>query len=314
MTESSAYHTPVLVREVHDALCKNKNGIYIDATLGGGGHFRAMARSLESGATLIGIDRDPDAVTWNRDHAIESNATIIIENARFSEVGQLCAKYSIVSIDGALLDLGVSSFQIDRADRGFSFMQECGLDMRMNAREGERAGDLIGRLSVDELADVLASYGEIRNAPRMASTIKNGISGSATSFDLRECLAREYGDHLKFKILAKVFMALRIAVNNELDELRHFLESMPALLSEGGRLAVISYHSLEDRIVKDFFRNNEPHCICPKAALRCTCGNPGRLKRITRKPITATEQEVAANPRSRSARLRIVEKLPGESL
>lgn len=314
MIDSSAYHTPVLAREVHDALCKKKNGIYIDATLGGGGHFRALARCLEAGATLIGIDRDPDAVAWNRDHPVESSATIIIENIRFSEVGKLCDKYSIASIDGVLLDLGVSSFQIDRTERGFSFMQECELDMRMNAHEGERALDLIGRLSVDELTDVLASYGEIRNASRMALTIKNGASGLATSFDLRECLEREYGEHLKFKILAKVFMALRIAVNDELGELQRLLKSMPARLSAGGRLAIISYHSLEDRIVKDFIRTHEPHCICPKSALRCTCGNPGQLKRITRKPIVPTEQEVENNPRARSARLRIAEKLPGERL
>ena len=309
MIDSSAYHTPVLVEEVCDALCRKNNGVYIDATLGGGGHFSALAKRLGQDAMLVGIDRDPDAVSWNRLHPVTGSATVIIENARFSEVGQVCDKNGIVSVDGVLLDLGVSSFQIDNAGRGFSFMQECGLDMRMNAHKGEQARDLIGRLSADELASVLERYGEVRNARRMAAAIKNYPDRILTSSDLKHCLGREYGEQLHYKVLAKVFMALRIAVNDELSELRRFLESITALLSTGGRIAVISYHSLEDRIVKDFFRGNEPHCICPKAALRCTCGTPGVLKRITRKPVVASGHEITRNPRSRSARLRIAEKL-----
>jgi 16S rRNA (cytosine1402-N4)-methyltransferase len=314
MTGQSDYHIPVLSREVRDALCKRKNGCYVDATLGGGGHFRALAAELSAEATLIGIDRDPDAVVWNRRHPATTAATVVLEHARFSEVAAICRNHAITSVDGVLLDLGVSSFQIDQPERGFSFMQECSLDMRMNAQEGERATDLITRLSVDDLAHVLATYGEVRNAGRMARVIKNGAGSITTSAGLRECLAREYGVQLKYKVLAKVFMALRIAVNDELGELRRFLAAMPELLANGGRIAVISYHSLEDRIVKEFFRENEPHCICPKAALRCTCGTPGRLKRISRKAISAAEDEIVVNPRARSARLRIAEKIPGGTL
>ena len=309
MTEISEYHVPVLCREVVDALCNRKNGCFIDATLGGGGHFRALARTLGDGATLVGIDRDTDAVTWNRRHPAETDASVYLEHARFSEITRICEKLSLPSVDGVLVDLGVSSFQIDRPERGFSFMQGCGLDMRMNTRDGEQAMDLIARLSVEELAEVLASYGEIRNARRMAVTIKDSPEAIRTSTDLQTVLAREYGGQFRYKVLARIFMALRIAVNDELGELRTFLAAIPDLLADGGRVAVISYHSLEDRMVKEFFRNNEPHCVCPQSALRCTCGRPGRLKRVNRKAIVASEEEIADNPRARSARLRIAEKI-----
>ena len=267
-----------------------------------------IAQQLLSGATLVGIDRDPDAIRWNREHPVKSDAAVIVEQARFSEVIAVLDKYAVGSVDGALIDLGVSSFQIDSATRGFSFMQQCDLDMRMNSTAGMSASDLINHSSVDELADILEKYGEIRNAPRMAAAIKRAECVPQTSEQLRKCLSAEYGSDVKFKVLAKVFMALRIAVNDELSELEHFLQAIVFRMKEGARLAVISYHSLEDRIVKRFFRENEPHCICPKEALFCTCGKPGLLKRITRKAVTASPQEVNINPRSRSARLRVAEK------
>ena len=310
MTETSDYHVPVLCREVVDALCNGKNGCFIDATLGGGGHFSALARKLSTGATLIGIDRDADAIEWNRRNPTATAASVHLEHARFSEITRICETLSISSVDGVLIDLGVSSFQIDHPERGFSFMQECGLDMRMNTREGAPAMDLIDRFSVEELAGVLATYGEIRNARRMAMAIKSSPEAIRSSSALRTCLTREYGQ-LKYKVLARVFMALRIAVNDELGELRTFLAAIPELLADGGRIAVISYHSLEDRMVKEFFRNNEPHCICPSSVLRCTCGRPGKLKRVNRKAIVASEDEIAVNPRARSARLRIAEKIAG---
>jgi 16S rRNA (cytosine1402-N4)-methyltransferase len=311
MIDRDRYHVPVLSHEVCDFLCRNKRGIYVDATLGGGGHFAMIARQLQDDAILIGIDRDPDAVAWNRAHPVDSKATVVVEQACFSQIASILDKHKIDGIDGALLDLGVSSFQIDTADRGFSFMQPCDLDMRMNPREGTRARDLIERYSTEELADVLGMYGEVKNGSRMASAIKQSEKVPQTSDDLRDCLRKEYGSHLKFKVLSKVFMALRIAVNDELNELRRFLTSIVMYLKDGARVAVISYHSLEDRMVKEFFRNEESHCICPPEALFCTCGKPGRLKRITRKPIVASHQEITRNPRSRSARLRVAEKRTG---
>jgi 16S rRNA (cytosine1402-N4)-methyltransferase len=310
MTDVS-YHVPVLSNEVINLLCHAKQGVYLDATLGGGGHFGMMARMLETGATLIGVDRDPDAVAWNRDHPAASPATIIVEQGRFSEIRDILDRNHIGAIDGALADLGVSSFQIDTSERGFSFMRECELDMRMNPHTGESAADLLDRLSVDELAVVLETYGEVRNAPRMAAALKKAVP-LRTSIAVRECLAREYGAEMKYKVLAKVFMALRIAVNDELNELRGFLAAMLDVLADGGRLAVMSYHSLEDLLVKEFFRANEQHCTCPNEALLCTCGTPGRLKRITRKPVLASASELELNPRSRSVRLRVAEKLPAK--
>ncbi|MBN1576737.1 MAG: 16S rRNA (cytosine(1402)-N(4))-methyltransferase RsmH [Chitinispirillaceae bacterium] len=306
------YHTPVLSQEVCEVLCsKNKKGVVLDATLGGGGHFNMIARQLESGAKLIGLDRDPDAVAGNREHPVDSRATIIIEQGRFSQIKEILGKHAIKKVDGVIADLGVSSFQIDNVDRGFSFMRECGLDMRMNQHEGETASKLIDRLSVGELSDILETCGEVRNAPRMAAALKNAPMPLRTSGDLRECLNREYGRQLPYKVLAKVFMAIRISLNDEINELRRFLESIVPLLAAGGRIAVISYHSIEDRIVKSFFRSQERHCICPEAALFCSCGRPGQLKRITKSPIFASVQEIEQNPRARSARLRAAEKESG---
>ncbi len=309
MTRSDdCYHIPVLGEEVSNILCVNRKGVFVDATLGGGGHFKMLAERLTSENILVGIDRDPDAIAWNRNHPVRSSASIIIEQGRFSQVKEILLKHGILSIDGVIADLGVSSFQIDTTERGFSFMKNCRLDMRMNPDEGESAAELIGRVTTEQLASILENMGEIRNAFRMATAIKSAARPVQTTSDLLECLKEEYGGSLRYKVLAKLFMALRIAVNNELEELRKFLEATTELLSEGGRIAVISYHSLEDRIVKDFFRSNEHTCICPREVSICSCGRPGRLKRITRKPVFASEKEIERNPRARSARLRVAEK------
>lgn len=311
MDRETQYHVPVLGREVCTALCHKKNGTILDATLGGGGHFRMIAKKLTSGATLVGIDRDPDAIAWNRKHPVTTRANVIIEQARFSEIKDVLQKYGINKIDGVIVDLGVSSFQLDSPERGFSFMEDCKLDMRMNPDEGESAGELINRLSVDELTEILSEFGEVRNAPRMARAMKNAKRPLKTSGDLDACLSGEYGGGLRYKVLAKVYMALRIAVNGELRELRLFLKSALSFLADGARIAVIAYHSLEDRIVKEFFREHEPHCVCPRETPACTCGCPGQLKRINRKPIKASVQEVFYNTRARSARLRIAEITTG---
>lgn len=308
MSYGSTYHVPVLAVPVVEMLCVKKDGVFVDGTLGGGGHFDALAQQLGSAATLFGIDRDADAIAHNRNRSHTTAAQIYFEQSTFSEVAAVLQKYGIRGIDGILLDLGVSSFQIDTATRGFSFMQECELDMRMNRDTGITARELLASLSVEELAAILENYGEVRNAPRMARTLKMNHVPLQTSGDLRECLSREYGENMKYKVLAKVFMALRIAVNDELGELQRLLVAATSLLNKNGRIAVITYHSLEDRIVKEYFRQEEPHCICQRGALMCTCGTPGSLKRITRKPVIASDREIAQNPRSRSARLRVAER------
>lgn len=302
------YHKPVLADEAVALLCGQDRTVFVDGTLGGGGHFDALGEKLGHDAILIGIDRDPDAVNFNISRQHPTSARIIIEQCCFSELDKVVQKHGILQVHGILLDLGVSSFQIDNSHRGFSFMQDCTLDMRMNPVKGIPAHELIKVSSVSELGGILKNYGEVRNALRMAECIKAFGRKIHTSGDLKECLAGEYGGDLKYKILAKVFMALRIAVNDELGELERTLETGISVLAPGGRMAVITYHSLEDRIVKEFFRGHEPHCTCPKAALMCTCGRPGDLTRITRKPVTAGAEEVELNPRSRSALLRVVEK------
>lgn len=307
MSAEKFYHEPVLKDEVCTLLITDKSGCYLDCTLGGGGHFRAIAGRLSSDAVIIGIDRDMDAINWSRNNIPENGPKMIIEQSQFSQFDNVLKKHNIELLNGALLDLGVSSFQIDKVERGFTYMQDSNLDMRMNTSEGIPASELIEKSTEDELATILAEYGEVHNAARMARVIK-AKEGLKTSSDLRRCLTQEYGPNLQIKVLAKVFQALRIAVNDELGELKTFLDKITRYLVPGGRLAVIAYHSLEDRIVKDFIREQELGCICPIDAPYCTCNKQVLLKRVTKKAVQASEEEINRNPRSRSARLRVAQK------
>ncbi|MCX7726007.1 MAG: 16S rRNA (cytosine(1402)-N(4))-methyltransferase RsmH [Chitinispirillaceae bacterium] len=306
--EIHSYHIPVLADMVCNLLCVNKRGIYVDVTLGGGGHLRKMAEVLDREAVLVGIDRDSFAIEWNQSHPIREGASVLLRQGCFSELEEILASYKIKKVDGIFADLGVSSFQIDNRERGFSFMQECSLDMRMNPKDELTAKELLEKLSEEELSNVLDNYGEIHHSKRMAKAIKKNLPIN-TSFELRECLRREYGKEFEYKTVAKIFMALRIAVNDELNQLKALLESSVRLLNKGGRIGVISYHSLEDRIVKDFFRDNESRCICPVELPLCNCGRPGKLIRITKKPILPSEEEIKHNRRARSARLRVAERI-----
>lgn len=308
MSTDKFYHEPVLKEEVCSLLITDKSGCYIDCTLGGGGHFRAVAEHLSSEAILIGIDRDVDAINWNMERLTENGPSIIIEQSRFSDFDGVLQKHSIKKVHGVLLDLGVSSFQIDSVSRGFTYMQDSVLDMRMNPSEGISASELLDQSSEEELAAILAEYGEVHNARRMARTIKACSGSLKTSADLRNCLQKEYGPNLQIKVIAKVFQALRIAVNDELGELKRFLSKIIDFLIPGGRLAVIAYHSLEDRIVKEFIREQEQGCICPKNVPYCTCQKKVLLKRVTKKAVQATDLEISRNPRSRSARLRVAQR------
>ena len=310
MIESSAYHAPALLEEVRSLIPHTAGGVYLDGTLGGGGHFRAMAGKLDSTATLIGIDRDKEAIEWNLAHPPASRARIIIEQGRFSMFDRTLQKHGIPQLNGILLDLGVSSHQIDSAGRGFSYLHEGDLDMRMDPDAGIPASAFIRTATESELAKVLRDYGEVDGAERIAGAIKAEAMRHpiVTSIDLREAVSKALSGNLSIKLLAKIFQALRIAVNDELGELKRFLGKVLDFLSPGGRLAVISYHSLEDRMVKEYMREHERICICPPEAPRCTCSRDPLFKRITKKAIKASEQEIAMNRRSRSARLRVVER------
>ncbi len=310
----SDYHIPVLVHEVLDLLSIKENGTYLDGTLGGGGHFRALADRLSEKGTIIGIDRDSQALDNISSRTSNLKPKVVLQKSRFASFDQVLEDNGIGKLDGVLVDLGVSSKQIDAAERGFSYMQEADLDMRMDQSEGITARELLKSVDEGELARILGEYGEIRNPQRMAGVIKEYLKQHEinTSSDLRACIESEYGKNIKIQIFAKLFQALRIAVNRELEELQVFLAKSVKFLAAGGRLAVISYHSLEDRIVKEFIREAEESCICPPELPVCSCSKPVYLKRVNRKAVTASEQEIAVNPRSRSARLRVAERTETE--
>jgi len=259
-----------------------------------------------------GIDRDGEAVERARRSSFDGvNAEIIIEQARFSEFDAVLGKYNIEKVQGLFVDLGVSSRQIDEPARGFMYMKDAPLDMRMDQSGGMTAAEFLKNSGEEELADVFGRYGEVKNAPRLARAVKEFMRGGGmeTSADLKNCIKKEYGERADIKLLAKLFQALRITVNGELAELKTFLEKSITYLAKDGRLAVISYHSLEDRIVKDFFRKAEASCVCDPNQPVCTCGKQVLLKRVNRKAVTASDEEIKRNPRSRSARLRVAERV-----
>jgi 16S rRNA (cytosine1402-N4)-methyltransferase len=304
------YHTPVLVDECIEGLNIRPGGIYLDGTLGGGGHFKAIAEKLGNDGILIGIDRDPDSIACVRNLVAETETRIITGQSEFSGFDGFLDANGIDRIDGFLLDLGVSSHQIDAPERGFSYLKDGPLDMRMNRAKGRPASDLIASLTAEELAEMFREYGEVENPRRLARVIfeKNRTSAIQTTGDFRNCLLAEYGS-VSMKLLSKSFQALRIAVNGELDQLRLVLDKAVNRLRIGGRLVVISYHSLEDRIVKNFFRTKENGCICPREIPMCVCGKTAILKRVNRKSIRPSDLEIAANRRARSARLRVAEMI-----
>ena len=310
----SGYHVPVLLNETLSLLVTNKDGIYIDGTLGGGGHFRAIAGTLSDKGTAIGIDRDEDAINnVNNISFADVKANVIIEHSRFSQFDSVLQKHGIDKVYGLFVDLGVSSRQIDEPKRGFMYMKESDLDMRMDQGKGKTARELLEESSESELARILEKYGEIRNSRRMAAVIKSYMKHNKllTSSDLKVCITKEYGANVKIQVFAKLFQALRIAVNSELEELAVFLDKSVKYLAEGGRLAVISYHSLEDRMVKEFMRKASQECECAPEVPVCKCRKVVLFKRITKKSVAAAEEEIAKNPRSRSARLRVAERTAG---
>ncbi len=305
------YHVPVMPSECIEGLAIKPDGTYLDCTLGGGGHFREIATRLNSSGTAVAVDRDTDAVQWVKAHPPRTEARTIIALDRFSNFDSVLRKNNVTEVDGILMDLGISSRQIDDKERGFAYMGTSPLDMRMDRRMPVSASELLSSEGESELTRILGEYGEVGNPGRMAAAIVRYRRSSPlkSSDDLRTCLESEYGANVKIKVLAKVFQALRIAVNEELRELTSALEKSVDVLSKGGRLVVLSYHSLEDRIVKTFIRREENPCICPAGAPRCVCDKVVKFKRVNRKPITATPAEITANPRARSARLRIAVKV-----
>ena len=306
-------HRSVLLDECMDGLDIKPDGIYVDGTAGGAGHSSEIVKRLESGR-LVAIDQDETAVAvaTERLNALGKNTTVVRSN--FCELASVCRSLGIDEIDGVLLDLGVSSYQLDTAERGFSYSADAPLDMRMDNRCSLSAYDVVNTYSAEELRRILYDYGEERFAPRIASAIvaRRQNSPIETTGELVDIIksaipaaAREGGHHPA----KRTFQAIRIEVNGELDVIAPAIKSAVELMNSGGRIAIITFHSLEDRIVKQTFADLASGCTCPRDFPVCVCGKKPLIKVISRKPVLPSKEELEANPRSRSAKLRIAEKI-----
>lgn len=307
-------HVSVLKNECIDGLQIKSSGTYVDGTFGGGGHAMEIISRLNGNGRFIGIDQDQDAVENGRAklEPYKEKAQLVRDN--FSNIISIMKDLHIVSIDGILLDIGVSSYQLDTGERGFSYMHDAELDMRMDQRNPMTAKRMIAEYSEKELANIIKDYGEERWATRIAQFIvaERKNKPIETTGELVEVIkkavpkgARKDGPHPA----KRTFQALRIAVNNELGILEQAIEDMAGLLASGGRLCIITFHSLEDRIVKQTFHRLEHPCTCPPEFPVCVCGKKPSIRVITRKPILPSDEELEFNPRARSAKLRILEKL-----
>lgn len=308
---SSLYHIPVLASEVIDLLQPAPGRIFVDATLGGGGHSALL---LQGGATVIGFDRDPEAITQATERLkFYSNFSALPLN--FSRFEEGLKSLNVDLIDGLLLDLGVSSHQLDSSERGFSFKSSAPLDMRMDPHSGVSARELIDDIDEGELTSILLKFGEERYARSIARAIirerdRNG--GIDTTERLANIVSSAVPPHYRYGRInpaTRTFQALRISVNEELGALEKILECFWRHIKVGGRIAVISYHSLEDRLVKHSFKSLLGKCTCPPNIPVCRCGNVGILKLVNRKPILPSESEISLNPRARSAKLRVAERI-----
>jgi len=303
-------HVPVLYREVLIGLQVRPGGRYIDATVGAGRHAAGILDTSAPDGRLLGLDADPEAVTFAR-RALQrfGDRAIVVAN-NFRELKVTAIAHGFDQADGVLMDLGFSSRQLAAADRGFSFDKDGPLDMRLNPNQGQTAAELLRDLSESELADLIWRYGEERYSRRIARAIVAARPVTTTG-QLAELVAKKVGRREKIHPATRVFQALRIAVNDELRVLAEALPQARDLVRPGGRLAVIAFHSLEDRLVKQFYQQEARDCICPPDIPVCMCGHEATLEIVTRKPVRPSDEEVERNPRSRSARLRIACRTPG---
>lgn len=303
-------HIPVLLNQTIEGLNVNPNGIYVDGTAGGGGHSSEILKRLKSGR-LICIDQDPDAISTLTER-FKKNENALIVKGNFADIKELLEQRGVFRVDGVLLDIGVSSHQLDTSERGFSFHEDAPLDMRMS-QKGATAADLINSLPYDELKKIIYDYGEEKYAPSIAKGIVESRQQKPieTTLELAEIVKNNVPQKVRRDghPARKTFQAIRIAVNDELGVLEKGLDGAFELLGSGGRLAVITFHSLEDRIVKRKMASWAQGCTCPKDFPVCVCGNKPKVRLITRKPVCANETELTENPRARSAKLRICEKI-----
>lgn len=308
------HHIPVMLEECITYLHIRPDGTYVDGTLGGAGHSSAIAAKLGSGGRLIGIDQDAEAVQAAGERLAPFGTQVTIVQDNFKQIDTILDNLGIDKIDGALLDLGVSSHQLDEAERGFSYMADAPLDMRMNQSAPISAYDVVNGYSEQQLADIIFRYGEERWARRIAQFIteRRRQKPLETTLELVAAIraAIPKGARLEGGNPAKrTFQAIRIEVNGELAILRGAVEAFADRLKPGGRLAVITFHSLEDRIVKEAFLELAQGCVCPKEFPVCVCGRKPQAKILTKKPVTASAEELQHNSRAKSAKLRVIEKL-----
>jgi 16S rRNA (cytosine1402-N4)-methyltransferase len=302
-------HIPVLSREVIEYLSIQPGGRYIDCTLGSGGHSQAILEQSSPGGQLLGIDADPEAINRAGEYLSKYKKSILLVNDNFINLRDICIKYDFFPVHGILFDLGLSSPQLDEDGRGFSFQHDAPLDMRFNPNQRVTAAGIVNTYSENDLASLIKTFGEEIHSRPIARNIVQKRPFHTTS-ELASVIEQAVGGRRgKIHPATRTFQALRIAVNHEMENLESALNQAIGLLGFGGRLAVISYHSLEDRIVKQFMQKESRNCICPPEAMKCTCGHKANLKIITKRIITPSFAEVEMNPRSRSAKLRAAERI-----
>ncbi|MBQ9792202.1 MAG: 16S rRNA (cytosine(1402)-N(4))-methyltransferase RsmH [Clostridia bacterium] len=307
-------HVPIMLTESIEGLNINPDGVYVDATLGGAGHSSEIAKRLSPKGTLIGIDKDSTAIQVSRERLSKYNCNVILVNDDYKNLLNILKENNIEKIDGLLADLGVSSYQLDEASRGFSYSKDAPLDMRMNQNQSLTAREVVNTYEEKELLKILYEYGEENFAKSIVRNIikHRQVSPIETTGELVKIIEKSVPSKLLHKggsVAKKTFQAIRIEVNNELEHLRLVLNDMIDCLKPKGRLCIITFHSLEDRMVKNCFNENSTGCICPKSFPICVCNHKPIVCLINKKPIVPGENEVKNNSRSTSSKLRIVEKI-----
>jgi 16S rRNA (cytosine1402-N4)-methyltransferase len=299
-----------MLDEVLDFLIVNSEGNYFDGTLGFGGHSSKILQKLDSNAKLIATDKDEDAFKYCKEK-FGSDNRVTIYNTSFTKIRTIYLLENIEGFDEIFADLGVSSYQFDNKESGFTYREETVLDLRMDKTVGKPAYEFLNTAKQEEIANVLFQFGEEKKSRRIARKIaqERDTASIKTTTQLKELVEAVIPRQHLNKTLSRIFQALRIYVNNELDELKEFLSQSVELLNSGGRIAILSYHSLEDRIVKEFFKHEALTCICPPEIPVCVCDKESRLKILTKKPLLPSEDEIKINPRARSAKLRVAEKI-----
>lgn len=308
-----AYHTPVMVAQVVAALQVRPHGRYLDATVGEGGHALAILEATTPPPRLLGIDRDPQALERARRRLARFQDRVMLVQGSYSRMRELAEERGFAPVHGILFDLGVSSLQLEEARRGFSVYREAPLDMRFDPAQRLTAHHVVNRYPEERLAHIIARFGQEPRARRIARAIVRARP-IETTVQLAQVVARAVGrPRGRIHPATRTFQAIRMEVNRELEELEKGLEQAVETLAPGGRLAVISYHSLEDRLVKEFLRREATDCLCPPEVPHCACGHRARLRLVRRRVTKPSPQEVAANPRGRSARLRVAERVEASS-